>query len=132
MTDVLVARNAVLQIMTAAAASADHRTDNAADAAMIGARLNMVDVVWGSVQVNTTSLDHADGTMTVECCDTGVDADYLTKTSLGVVTLASGTNTYSFSFNGVITEKFYRVKYAKGSNTAGTLDVYIHGKTHGV
>lgn len=132
MTDVVLQTNTVLEIMTLAPASAAHRTDDNTDPYMIGSRLIMTNVVWGSIQVNAAGLDAADGTITVQCCDTGVDADYLTKTSLGVVTLASGTTTQIFSFNGVVTEKFYRVKYAKGANTTGTISVYIHGKTHGV
>lgn len=132
MTDVVLQNNVVLQIMTAAPANANHRTDDSGDAYMLGSRLVMVDAVWGSVQVNATGLDAADATVKVEACDTGVDGDYLTKTTLGSVTLGAGTSVNLFSLNGVITEKFYRVKYTKGANTTGTLNVYIHGKTHGV
>ncbi len=131
MTDVLLDRNEVLQIMTSASANADHRTDNASDAAMIGKRLVMVNNLYGSVQVNATSLNAADAIIKVECCDTGVDADYITK-STATLTLPSGSSVNIFSLDAVITEKFYRVKYLHGSVSAGTLDVYIHGKTIGV
>lgn len=126
--DYVLATNQTLQIMTGASADAAHATSDGADPDVIGGRLIMINCQSASVQFVWTDLDASDATITVEC--TNIAGSWIPK-STATYTIPSGDGANSFSLNLIVTEKYYRVRYDPGTNTAGTIDCYIHGTTFG-
>ncbi len=131
MADKILSFNEVVPLLSTSPANVAHVSTDATDATALGKRLVTTNVLFASVQFNWTGLDAADGTITVECNDTGVVADYIQKAT-ATYTLPAGSGVNSFSLNGVVTEDFYRVRYAPGANTTGTISCVIYAKTHGV
>jgi hypothetical protein len=76
-------------------------------------------------QIVWTGLDAVDGIVTVESSNNLINWDKYTGSDLGLATAAG-----SHSFDVISTGPHYvRIKYAKGSNTAGTMTVIPTSKT---
>ncbi len=131
MADEILGFNDLVPLLINSPASSDHYSDNAADPTALGKRLVTPNALFGSVEFHWTGLDQSDGTITVQCSSTGDSNSYITKASATTI-LAAGSGVNSFSLNGVITERYYRVAYLKGTNTTGAVSAWIYAKTHGV
>ncbi len=118
-------------LMKAAAMGADHRSDDAADTATLMKAIPADEFSYGSVQAIWSGADHVDATVTVEVTNdpAAADASFIAKPGATVLTLNAAAGKTYISFGpGVIGETWYRLKYAKGSNTTGALSLYANFK----
>lgn len=118
------------QLLKAAPAGANHLSSDPADVSAFGKWINAEEIDVGSVHTIWSGLDHVDATLTIEVSseliptDANAIAKAGTQFTLGS---ASGKNLNSLVSDSM-TEKWYRVNYAKGSNTVGTINCFFFGK----
>lgn len=83
-----------------------------------------IDLKFVSMQIICTGLDHADGVIKLQDSDDGTNWNDVTGAT---ITVNSGTSSNMIR-NSVHTGKFVKAVWTHGTNTAGTITVYIYGK----
>ncbi len=118
--------NTKAHVLTAAVADADHLSTDPTDAVAIGKKTNMEDSTSGSVQIVWSGLTGTlNCTVTTDVSDDGTN--WLAKAGT-VVTLTAAAGTEVVSFNGNVSEYYYRANFAHVGCSGGLVDVYILGK----
>lgn len=77
-----------------------------------------------NVQINGTSLSAADGSLTLQQSNDGVNYTTITDST---ITMASGSTSQNIVLENVAT-KYIRSVWAKGANASGTIAVYFNFK----
>lgn len=85
---------------------------------------------WLSFVFTWTGFNQVDATVTIQVSNDGTNWDTKSDASDDPVTytFAAASGTHGISFNGVVTEAYYRVAFVHGTNSAGTISCVIAGK----
>lgn len=84
--------------------------------------ISVGNTVWMSFVFTWTGFNTTDATVTIEVSNDGTNWDQKTGATF---TIGSAADTQGISLNGVVTEDFYRVAFAHGTNSAGTISCII-------
>jgi hypothetical protein len=85
--------------------------------------VNCEDCISVCISCIALALDKADGTITLEKSNDGVNF----ATAATAVTVAANSTAY-FAEDEVACARYYRATWAKGANAAGTIRVILFGK----
>ncbi len=85
---------------------------------------------WLSFMFTWASFNQTDATVSFEVSNDDTNWDEKSDAAGDPVTFTIGTasGTQGVSFNGVVTEAFYRVVFSNGTNSAGTISCSMVGK----
>lgn len=118
------------KLLRSATAGANHVSSDNLDALTIGRAVDLALYTSASVQLIWSGLTGTiNGVLTVEVSDDGTNWD--TKKIGGsdaTITVSGAAGNDTLSLDGIVTERYYRVNWAKNLVTGGTLDCILIAK----
>lgn len=113
---------------SAAAANANHLSNDSTDTATAGGPMDLSSSTTASFQCWWSGLTGTlNATITVEVTNDPAFGHWDQKANANV-TLSSASGLWTQTLSGIVAERWYRLNYAKGSVTAGSITCYAIGK----